>query len=153
MITSHYDRRVDSPDLDPRAHRLQRLNEKSRKTFKRKSKMKAGSVRRYHDDLSDGEHASAEGSPTHQHSNGSPTRHRRVGSPTGRHHGSPLMRHRRRDISPHTRGYSLHHRRTEAELRQLKHSKPNFEKGVAGLARSVEAIAECAVEMKVIYLL
>ncbi|XP_052063828.1 protein unc-80 homolog [Mytilus californianus] len=61
-----------SNDLDPRPHRLQRQDAKSRKTFKRKRTAKTTSMRRYlpkshhHDTYSDAESQSLDTSPTHR---------------------------------------------------------------------------------------
>ncbi|XP_061164273.1 protein unc-80 homolog isoform X1 [Saccostrea echinata] len=55
-----------SPDLDPKIHRLQRQDVRSRKTFKRKKATKAPSMKRLGgvgDDLSEGEAGSSESSP------------------------------------------------------------------------------------------
>ncbi|KAK3087178.1 hypothetical protein FSP39_002695 [Pinctada imbricata] len=64
--------RTIGSDLDPRSHRLQRQDAKSRKTFKRKkASTRSNSMRRHlprhlHDDTSEGEGGSTDTSPTHR---------------------------------------------------------------------------------------
>lgn len=130
---------VTNPDLDPRSHRFQRQDIKSRKTFKRK-KTKTSSKRRYADKDGDASENSPRESPTRR-----PAFH---GSPTHRYHtSSPPKPHR----SPPARSYAFLHQSAEAELITLQQARATLMGASSpSSARSVETIPEC-VEMKVFH--
>ena len=112
-----------SPDLNPREHRLQRQDAKSRKTFKMKrQKTKTTSVRRFMsrrgNDTSDTESNSTEGSPT---------------------------RHSRRKKFPEQEALTLH--RTGTGTRSPRSGSPRTN---SQLARSVETIPESLEDPKVL---
>ncbi|XP_021380201.1 protein unc-80 homolog isoform X3 [Mizuhopecten yessoensis] len=128
---------VTSPDLDPRSHRFQRQDIKSRKTFKRK-KTKTSSK---------GHYASKNGCDKSDNSpRGSPTRRPAYhGSPTHRYHAtSPQKLHR----SPPNRSYAFLQQNAEAELKNLRQVRSTLVGASSpSAARSVEMIPE-SVEMK-----
>ena len=115
-----------SPDLNPREHRLQRQDAKSRKTFKMKrQKTKTTSVRRFMShrgrmDTSDTESNSTEGSPT-RHS-------------------------RRKKLPLEQEALTLH--RTGTGTRSPRSCSPRTD---PQLAKSVETIPESSEDNKVVF--
>ena len=115
-----------SPDLNPKEHRLQRQDAKSRKTFKMKrQKTKTTSVRRFmsrrgQNDTSDTESNSTEGSPT--------------------------RRSRRKRFPPEQEALTLH--RTGTGTRSPRSGSPRTD---SQLARSVETIPESLEDPKVLF--